>query len=67
MFCPIARAIRQQTGWSPWVQLTRIKFGNRVHPLPKRACAFIRAFDAGKRVKPFAFRLYSIRRKKVSK
>lgn len=56
--CPIARAVRRETGAND-VDVTqrRIRIGKERFVVPKRAKRFILNFDNEWSVKPFSFRL----------
>jgi hypothetical protein len=53
--CPIAQALRSATRKEWSVGRITACMGRRRTKLPNEAQCFIRAFDAGRKVKPFAF------------
>lgn len=63
-FCPVARALQRTTGF-PWfvserdaVPMTRLLDPTYTHRLlPEAVSAWIRSYDAGERVQPFAFEI----------
>lgn len=56
--CPIALAIRGKVRWkSVYVDPGVIEVGCSSGRPPKKVSKFIRRFDAGKKVRPFSFRL----------
>ena len=55
--CPIALAIREQTGYYPNVTAEEVNTVFYRFTLTRSAKSFIQAFDKGKFVKPFRFKL----------
>ena len=57
--CPIARAIKRRVPQSRrrdvFVEHALWEVGYHVRPLPRTAQRFVKRFDAGEPVKPFAF------------
>jgi hypothetical protein len=58
-WCPVARAMNRATG-RPWAvyggcATELFKRPMRTHSLPASVLSFVVAFDAGKKVAPFAF------------